>query len=84
MKEINEYFKLLLLGFGIITLVGLCVSKKEQIKEPSRFKQAYQKVQYFDSLSQVYTDQNNLYMMIEYRDSMMYYFGEMIKNLKEE
>ena len=86
MKEINKYFRLLLLGFGIVTLIGLSIPKTSQNKQErtSKFEQSHQKVQYFDSLSQVYTDQSNLSMMINCRDSMMYYFGEMIKNLKEE
>lgn len=86
MKNRN-IFGVVLFTLSIIVLImfisGMTLKKEKIEQEHSKFDQAYQKVQHFDSLSEVYTQKEDLQMMIDCRDSMVYYLGEMIRNFNE-
>ena len=70
-----------LIIFFIKFTTGITI--KEQIKEPSRFEQTYEKIKYFDNLFYKTRERGDIEKMIQFNDSTKFYAREMVKNLME-
>lgn len=85
MKETSKtYVVILIVVLGWITLLLALNKRVMENEEPSKFDQAYEKVQHFDSLFYEARERGEIEEMIQFNDSTKLYTGKMIKNLMEE
>lgn len=69
---------------GWIILLLFLNKKIMESEEPSKFDQAYEKVQYFDSLFYEARTRGDIEEMIQFNDSTKFYARKMVKNLMED